>query len=485
MEARLDPHALIYGLVACGEAPPGAPAAAPPGGGAPVAAGDTAVLAQLAALGARVSQLEARRGDAAARRAVADAFRLASARSRWVDEAYYSKSMVDRAAQLRCPAAQMCKTMLVENKAFKGGDVYASNNAQHYLVVVQYAALFSANKMKAALAARTGEAKSQFNFRVADEAALENLAGFQHNAVTPFGMLDSRVPVVLAQAASEEAFLWMGGGHPELKLGSSSADFQKHFSPLVLDVSDPRPKGDLSATQADQGAAPADSKALPPKDGPPKESLKKDAPKESLKKDAPKPLKEREAPKKKGGNKPADVPVVDYGDAADTAASRLALIVGRIVQVWPHPESAKLFCEKIDCGLDHGGVREIASGLRAFYKAEDLEDRLVVIIANLKSKKLGGFASQGMVLCANSPDHTNVVFIDPPPGSVPGDRVTFAGLNNECASPGQCDKFKLFPLSQPHFQTRAGGCYFKGLPFAVEGKGPVTVAAEHEGYEIS
>ena len=47
---------------------------------------------------------------------------------------------------------------------------------------------------------------------------------------------------------------------------------------------------------------------------------------------------------------------VDYTDADDTAASRLALVVGKIVDVWPHPDSDKLFCEKIDCGEAFGPV---------------------------------------------------------------------------------------------------------------------------------
>jgi prolyl-tRNA editing enzyme YbaK/EbsC (Cys-tRNA(Pro) deacylase) len=53
---------------------------------------------------------------------------------------------------------------------------------------------------------RSGESKSAFNFRVADEAALAQLAGFQHNAVTPFGTLDPKVPVVLACAVRPRAF---------------------------------------------------------------------------------------------------------------------------------------------------------------------------------------------------------------------------------------------------------------------------------------
>jgi aminoacyl tRNA synthase complex-interacting multifunctional protein 1 len=35
--------------------------------------------------------------------------------------------------------------------------------------------------------------------------------------------------------------------------------------------------------------------------------------------------------------------------------------VGKIVEVWKHPDSTKLYCEKIDIG--NGVIRQIASGL--------------------------------------------------------------------------------------------------------------------------
>lgn len=38
--------------------------------------------------------------------------------------------------------------------------------------------------------------------------------------------------------------------------------------------------------------------------------------------------------------------------------------VGKIVEVWVHPKSENLYCEKIDLG--NGEIREIASGLQKF-----------------------------------------------------------------------------------------------------------------------
>ena len=172
---------------------------------------------------------------------------------------------------------------------------------------------------------------------------------------------------------------------------------------------------------------------------------------------------------------------VDYTDADDTAASRLALVVGKIVEVWPHPDSEKLFCEKIDCGEAFGGVREVASGLQKHYTVEQMKDRVVLVAANLKAKKLGGFPSHGMVLCASTAD--SLTFVDPPKGAKPGDAVALPGLANPPASEAQVDKKKLFGKAQPHFVVRGNVCYYKDKPFDINGA-PCT-ASVADGASIS
>ena len=84
------------------------------------------------------------------------------------------------------------------------------------------------------------------------------------------------------------------------------------------------------------------------------------------------------------------------------------LVVGRIVKAWKHEKADKLICEVIDCGEAFGGERKIASGLYQFYRPEEIEGRLVVVVANLKEKPLVGYPSHGMVLCACKEDHTAV-----------------------------------------------------------------------------
>lgn len=105
--------------------------------------------------------------------------------------------------------------------------------------------------------------------------------------------------------------------------------------------------------------------------------------------------------------------------------SRLNIKVGKITKVWPHPDAEKLYCEEIDLG--EGAPRTIASGLRAHLKQEEMEGKLVIVLANLKPRKMQGFESQGMVMCATSKDG-KVELMEPPAGSKVGERVMIEGV---------------------------------------------------------
>lgn len=108
--------------------------------------------------------------------------------------------------------------------------------------------------------------------------------------------------------------------------------------------------------------------------------------------------------------------------------SKTDIRVGYITKAWKHPDSEKLWCEEIDVG-EESGVRQIASGLRAFYPtAEEVQGRKCLVVCNLKPAKLGGFKSAGMVLCASNDDHTQVEFVDVPKDAKIGERVF---LNDE------------------------------------------------------
>lgn len=123
------------------------------------------------------------------------------------------------------------------------------------------------------------------------------------------------------------------------------------------------------------------------------------------------PPKQKQQPKKE-----------EYGEPI----TQLDIRVGRITKVWKHPDSEKLYCEEIDIGDEK--PRQIASGLQQFIPIEQMENALVLVLANLKPKKLAGFESQGMVLTAGTPDHTVIELLVPPEGSQPGDKITIKGF---------------------------------------------------------
>lgn len=102
--------------------------------------------------------------------------------------------------------------------------------------------------------------------------------------------------------------------------------------------------------------------------------------------------------------------------------SRLDLRVGRIVDVQKHPDADSLYVEQIDCG-EEGGPRTVVSGLVKHVPIEQMQNRLVIVLCNLKPAKMRGVLSEAMVMCASSPEKVEILL--PPEGAVPGDRVTF------------------------------------------------------------
>lgn len=60
-----------------------------------------------------------------------------------------------------------------------------------------------------------------------------------------------------------------------------------------------------------------------------------------------------------------------------------------------------------------------------------MKDQLVVVLCNLKAKKLAGYESHGMVICAETQDRLSAELLVPPAGSVPGDLISFEGFERK------------------------------------------------------
>lgn len=135
------------------------------------------------------------------------------------------------------------------------------------------------------------------------------------------------------------------------------------------------------------------------------------------------------APKNKGGAKVANANAAAGAeeDAHEIDFTKIELRVGRITKVENHATAERLYVEEIDVGAEAGGVRQVVSGLRPYYSLEDMQDRLVIVVCNLKESKFQGVISFGMVLAAKSADGAKVELLTVPEGSVIGERVKLVG----------------------------------------------------------
>jgi methionine--tRNA ligase beta chain len=162
--------------------------------------------------------------------------------------------------------------------------------------------------------------------------------------------------------------------------------------------------------------------------------------------------------KAKGGAKNA--PAVAEEDAHEIDFTKVELRVGRITRVWNHETAERLYCEEIDCGAEAGGVRQVVSGLRPYYTLEEMQDRLVVVVCNLKESKFQGVMSFGMVLAAKSADGTRVELLSVPEGSVVGERLQlqgYAGAYPPALSAARMKKVKAWEAVAPDLHTDDAG----------------------------
>jgi len=148
-------------------------------------------------------------------------------------------------------------------------------------------------------------------------------------------------------------------------------------------------------------------------------------------------------------------------DTADI--TKLDIRVGKIVTVKAHEDADTLYVETIDLG--ESKPRTVVSGLRKFIPLEEMQNRLVVVLCNLKPSKLKGVLSEAMVLAASDSSHTQVELLIPPSGSVPGERVIFEGFTGEPEEQLNPKK-KVWETIQPNFST-TDDCVavFKNIPF--------------------
>ena len=97
---------------------------------------------------------------------------------------------------------------------------------------------------------------------------------------------------------------------------------------------------------------------------------------------------------------------------------KIELRVGRILKAEPIPGSRKLMRLEVSLG-EH--TRQIVAGIAREYNPEDLMNRKIIVVANLKPARLMGYESQGMLLAADIEGRPVVILV---PDEVPeGSRI--------------------------------------------------------------
>lgn len=82
--------------------------------------------------------------------------------------------------------------------------------------------------------------------------------------------------------------------------------------------------------------------------------------------------------------------------------SKIELKVGTVLEAENVEGSEKLIKLKVDLGEEK--PRQILAGVKQWYKPEDFVGKQVIVVANLKPKKMMGLESQGMMLAADTAD---------------------------------------------------------------------------------
>ena len=105
--------------------------------------------------------------------------------------------------------------------------------------------------------------------------------------------------------------------------------------------------------------------------------------------------------------KPNLKPTIEFEDF-----EKADMRIGEVKHVEPVPKSNKLLKLEIDFGFEK---RTIVSGIAKFYKPEDLVNKKVMAIINLKPAKIMGVESRGMLLSASDGKLLEVPFFNSAP----------------------------------------------------------------------
>lgn len=89
---------------------------------------------------------------------------------------------------------------------------------------------------------------------------------------------------------------------------------------------------------------------------------------------------------------------------------KVSMIVAQIVDVKPHPNADKLYVLQV--AVSDTERRQIVAGIRAHYTPQELLNRRIILVVNLKPAVLRGETSQGMLLAASDQQGSSLLMPD-------------------------------------------------------------------------
>ncbi len=118
---------------------------------------------------------------------------------------------------------------------------------------------------------------------------------------------------------------------------------------------------------------------------------------------------------------PSEPKHVEYEGIEFRDFEKVDLRVGNITEVSDVP-GAKKPLYKLTVDLGELGTRTIVAGIGAFYTADELINRQIVVVVNLKPRSLAGIMSYGMLLAAED-ESGKVSLVSPDAEVKPGCRL--------------------------------------------------------------
>ncbi|KAG6820183.1 hypothetical protein H0H93_004314, partial [Arthromyces matolae] len=164
--------------------------------------------------------------------------------------------------------------------------------------------------------------------------------------------------------------------------------------------------------------------------------------------------KKKEPSAEQSGKKAEKAPAAAAEDSGEPVPSMIDLRIGRIVDIKKHPDADSLYVElqQIDFG-EETGPRTVVSGLVKYVPIEQMQNRLLVGVCNLKPASMRGVKSFAMVLCADNTrkathkdgKDAGIEVVLPPEGAKPGDKDDLDATPLSQLNP----KKKIFETIQP------------------------------------